>query len=151
MIDTPNGVRYTRNGNFYRSAAGDLVTSQGQLVLSQQGRPINIPNGVVDIVVTPEGGIYAGGAQLGTLGFVQFDNRRAVLKQGDSLYYAQEGADPQPATGTIQQGVLERSNANVVNEMVELINNHRIYEANAKAVTTQDTMLDHSVNEVGRL
>ena len=151
MIDTPDGVRYTRNGNFYRSAAGDLVTSQGQLVLSQQGRPINIPNGVVDIVVTPEGGIYAGGAQLGTLGFVQFDNRRAVLKQGDSLYYAQEGADPQPATGTIQQGVLERSNANVVNEMVELINNHRIYEANAKAVTTQDTMLDHSVNEVGRL
>ena len=43
------------------------------------------------------------------------------------------------------------SNANVINEMVELIDNYRIYEANSRAVTTQDTMLDHSVNQVGRL
>jgi flagellar basal-body rod protein FlgG len=86
------------------------------------------------------------------LGFVEFGpDRRAVLKQGDSLFYPQEGAQPQPATGSIEQGVLERSNSNVVNEMVELINNYRIYEANSRAVTTQDQMLDHSVNEVGRL
>jgi flagellar basal-body rod protein FlgG len=74
-----------------------------------------------------------------------------VLKQGDNLYYPQEGARPAPATGDIQQGLLERSNTNVVSEMVELINNHRLYEAGAKAVTTQDSMLDKSVNEVGRL
>ena len=152
VIDTPEGLRYTRNGNFYRAVNGDLVNSEGRAVLSAQGRPINIPENAVDITVTAEGGIYAGGALLGNLGLVTFgDDRRAVLKQGNSLFYPQEGAEPQPATGTVQQGVLERSNANVINEMVDLIDNYRIYEANSKAVTTQDSMLDHSVNEVGRM
>ncbi len=152
VIDTPQGLRYTRNGNFYRTQTGDLVTSDGQAVLSREGRPINIPERAETIMVTAEGGIYADRVQVGTLGFVEFgDDSRALLKQGNSLFVPQEGAEPQPATGAIQQGVLERSNANVVNEMVDLITNYRIYEANSKAVTTQDTMLDHSVNEVGRL
>ena len=154
VIDTPQGLRYTRNGNFYRAVNGELVNSDGQAVLSRQGRPITIPANAPEIIVTPEGGIYAGGALVDTLGFVEFgeaEDRRAVLKQGNSLFYPQEGAEPRPATGTIEQGVLERSNANVINEMVDLIDNYRIYEANSKAVTTQDTMLDHSVNEVGRL
>ncbi len=154
VIDTPQGLRYTRNGNFYRTPNGDLVTSDGQAVLSREGRPINIPEDAKTIIVTPEGDIFADGAQIATLGFVEFgeaEDRRAVLKQGGSLFYPQEGAEPRQATGTIEQGVLERSNANVVSEMVDLIDNYRIYEANSKAVTTQDTMLDHAVNEVGKL
>ena len=58
---------------------------------------------------------------------------------------------PTPATGIVEQGVLERANANVVSEMVDLINNYRVYEADSKAVVSQDTLLDHAVNEVGRL
>ena len=65
--------------------------------------------------------------------------------------YPQQGAQPQAATGEIYQGMLENSNTNVVSEMVNLINNYRIYEAGSKAVTTQDTLLDKSVNEVGRV
>ena len=148
-IQTPQGVRYTRNGNFYRQQDGTLVTSQGQAVLDTRGRSIQIPANATDIIIGAKGEIYNGQQQIAQLGFVNY--RRAVLKQGDSLYYAQEGAQPQAATCEIQQGLLERSNSNVVNEMVELINNHRVYEANSKAVTTQDTMLDHSVNDVGRV
>ena len=47
--------------------------------------------------------------------------------------------------------MLENSNTNVVTEMVELINNYRIYEAGSKAVTSQDALLDKAVNEVGKL
>ena len=112
---------------------------------------MNIPETATGVVVNQRGDMYADGQLLGTLGFVQFNDRRAVLKQGDSLYYAQEGVRPEPATGIIEQGVLERANSNVVSEMVDLINNYRVYEADSKSVTTQDTMLDHSVNEVGRL
>lgn len=151
MVETPDGVRYTRNGSFYRAANGNLVTSEGRNVLNAQGRPINIPETATGVVVHQQGDIYADGQLVGTLGFVQFNDRRAVLKQGDSLYYAQEGARPQPATGIVEQGVLERANSNVVNEMVDLINNYRVYEADSKSVTTQDTLLDHAVNEVGRL
>ena len=151
MVETPDGVRYTRNGSFYRAANGNLVTSDGRNVLDTQGRPLNIPETATGVVVNQRGDMYADGQLVGTLGFVQFNDRRAVLKQGDSLYYAQEGVRPAPATGMVEQGVLERANSNVVSEMVALINNYRVYEADSKAVTTQDTMLDHSVNEVGRV
>ena len=74
-----------------------------------------------------------------------------MLKEGNNLYRLQ---DPAPrartAAGSIQQGVLERSNTNIVGEMVNLIASYRSYEASSKAVTTQDTLLDHAVNEVGR-
>lgn len=151
MVQTPEGVRYTRDGSFRRSAAGEIVTVNGQQVLNQQGRPIFLPEGGVSISVTATGEVFVDNEFIDQLGFVEFNDRRAVLKQGNSLYYAQEGALPQNATGSIEQGALERSNANVVNEMVELIHNHRIYEAGSKAVTTQDSMLDKSVNDVGRL
>ncbi|MCH3959637.1 MAG: flagellar basal-body rod protein FlgF [Selenomonas sp.] len=151
-VQTPQGVRYTRDGNFYKSAAGQLQTVNGQAVLDNQGRPITIPAGATRISVDEKGQIQADNQTIATLQFVQFGpNRRALLKQGNSLYYPQAGAQPQAATGAIQQGMLENSNTNVVSEMVELINNYRIYEAGSKAVTTQDTMLDKSVNEVGKL
>ena len=151
-VQTPQGVRYTRDGNFYRSSAGQLQTVNGQAVLDVQGNPITIPAGTASITVGAKGEILADNRQIAQLQFVTFgQDRRAVLKQGSNLYYPQNGAQPQPATGDIQQGMLEASNTNVVSEMVELINNYRIYEAGSKAVTTQDSMLDKSVNEVGRL
>ncbi len=150
-IQTANGVRYTRDGNFYKSANGQIQTVNGQTVLGTNGQGITIPQDTVQIMVGSKGEVYADDQQIGQLQLVQFNNRRAVLKQGNNLYFPQEGAQPQPATGEVQQGLLERSNTNVVSEMVELINNHRLYEAGAKAVTTQDSMLEKSVGEVGRL
>ena len=58
---------------------------------------------------------------------------------------------PRPASGEVLQGSLEKSNTAIVSEMVELIHNHRMYDANAKAVQTQDTMLEKSVNSIGSL
>ena len=148
-IQTPQGVRYTRDGAFFRSQTGVLENVRGQAVLGTNGQPIVIPADAESVSIGAKGEITARvqGAvqQLGQLAFVQFNDRRAVLKQGDNLYYPQAGAQPQPAAGTIEQGMLERSNANVVSEMVELINNYRIYEAGSKSVTTQDAMLDKSV------
>lgn len=151
-VQTPQGVRYTRDGNFYRSSTGQLQTVNGQAVLDTQGNPITIPARTVNITVGAKGDILADNRRIAQLQFVSFgQDRRAVLKQGSNLYYPQNGAQPQPAAGDIQQGMLENSNTNVVSEMVELINNYRIYEAGSKAVTTQDSLLDKSVNEVGRL
>lgn len=150
-VATPQGVRYTRDGSFTRSATGDIVNHRGETVLNQQGRAINIPETATRIAVGHDGSVFADGEQMGTLQLVEFDDPRAAVKEGDNHYVARPGARPRPATGSIEQGVLEMSNANVINEMVELIDNYRIYEANSRAVTTQDTMLDHSVNQVGRL
>lgn len=163
-IQTPNGVRYTRNGAFFRNQNGVLQDIRGYNLLDTANNPITIPRNVPPerVVVTPDGTVYVADQQneqqrrLAQIQLVQFDNRLAVEKQGDNLFYAVTDnngnvAQPQPATGTVMQGLLEKSNTAIVKEMVELIHNHRLYEAGAKAVTTQDTMLEASVTEVGRV
>lgn len=163
-IQTPAGVRYTRNGAFFRNQDGVLQDIRGYNLLDVNNQPITIPADVAAsrVVVTGDGRIFVTGdanqqqRQIAQIQLVQFDNRLATQKQGDNLFYAvadNQGnvAQPQPATGEIIQGCLEKSNTAIVKEMVELIHNHRLYEAGSKAVTTQDTMLDSSVNQVGRL
>ena len=151
-VRTPQGVRYTRDGNFYRSAQGILQTVQGNPVLGANGQTITIPGNARHITIGSKGQVLADSRAIGQLQFVEFDgDRRALLKQGGNLFYPQQGAQPRPATGDIEQGILERANTNIVSEMVALINNFRVYEAGSKAVTTQDTMIDKSVNEVGRI
>ena len=74
-----------------------------------------------------------------------------MAKEGSSLYREDDPAQrPRQATGSVQKGALERSNTEVVSEMVNLIANYRAYEASSKALVTQDGMLDKAVNEVGR-
>ena len=181
-IDSPQGVRYTRNGAFFKNSEGYIQDIRGCNLLDVNGNPIRIPRDVLDkdISITGDGSIFvhgddteleepptnpdnlltvgnAGNRQLlAQIAFVQFDDRLALQKQGDNLFYQVQDADgnvaqPQQATGEILQGVLEKSNVEIVREMVELIHNHRLYEAGQKSVTTQDTMLDASVNQVGRI
>ncbi len=152
LIDTPQGQRYTRDGNFYRSSSGRLVNVSGYNVLDERGRPIDIPEEATTIIVGATGNITADGNPVARLGLFQFEGgRRAMIKLGDNLYRP-NGNNPRRtnATGEIQQGILERSNTNVVSEMVNLIANYRSYEANSRAVVTQDSMLEKSVSEVGR-
>ena len=66
------------------------------------------------------------------------------------MFIAPPGERTKRATGSIEQGSLEMSNVNVVSEMVKLINAYRAYETNAKALQSEDAMLDKAVNEVGR-
>lgn len=154
-LQTPQGIRYTRNGAFFRNQDGILQDIRGYNVLDTRGNQITIPADVSNsrITVGGDGSIFINGQNqpLAQLQIVQFDNRLAIQKQGDNLFYAVNNAQPEPATGEVMQGMLEKSNVEIVREMVELIHNHRLYEANSKAVTTQDTMLDASVNQIGRL
>lgn len=151
VIETPQGDRYTRNGSFLKSANNELVTVDGQRVLGQDGRPIILPEGTAKVTITEQGQVRADNNIVGTLGLVDFADRRALLKQGNNLYMVQANQQPEPATGTIVQGSLEMSNVNTVSEMVKLINAYRTYEANSKAVVSQDNLLDKAVNEVGRV
>lgn len=157
-VQTAQGVRYTRDGNFYRAANGNLVNVNGENVLDTRGRAITLPENGTDIAVGPDGRITAGtpgqmeNMEIGQLQFVQFDNPREQLRKvgNNQLTVVNDQVRPVQATGSIQQGMLERANTNVVQEMVNLITAYRGYEANSKAVTTQDSLLEKAVNEVGR-
>nr|WP_298719758.1 flagellar basal-body rod protein FlgG [uncultured Steroidobacter sp.] len=154
----PDGTMgYTRDGDFEVNAQGELVTSSGYRV--QPG--ITIPDGVQTITVGKDGVVTAkvdGQAtpmQIGTLQLVDFINPAGLQPKGENIL-VESAASGTPQTGTpglnglgfIEQGALEASNVNVVEELVNMIETQRAYEMNSKAISTTDQMLSYLTNQL---
>ena len=148
-VQTPNGVRYTRNGSFTRSSQGELVTLEGYQVLGQGG-PIRVaePN-TKSISISEDGRVLVDNVETDRIRLVSFADSRGLIKEGANLYNTTQ--QEEPAEGIIRQGALEHSNVNVVAEMVNMIAGYRAYESNAKAVQSHDQLLEKAATEVGRV
>ena len=143
-VNTPQGERYTRNGVFQPDAEGKLVTADGYPLLGQKGE---ILVGNNPFTIDSSGKVFVGETELDQLKIVTFTN--GGEKQGSSLFNA---PDPQElANPKVLQGFMEESNVNPIEEMVNMINIMRAYEANQKVIQTHDSTLDKAVNEVGRI
>ncbi len=141
---------YTRDGSFKLSNTGQLVTSTGQPLAPAIVIPANASSITIgeDGVVSVE--LFAGGGaqQLGQIQTARFINPPGLQPLGGNLYKetVASGA-PQllnpgtQAAGTLRQGMLESSNVNVVEEMVNMIETQRAYEINSKAISAADGML----------
>lgn len=147
-VQTPQGVRYTRNGTFAKNIKGELITQDGYQVLGQDG-PIRIQG--AKMTVSDGGQVSVDNQLVGTLQVVEFADEKKLTKEGASLFVAPAGQTGKSATGGVRQGSLEMSNVNVVGEMVNLISNYRAYEINGKVVQAHDHLMDKAVNEVGKL
>ena len=148
---TPSGeLVYTRAGNFKADAQGQVVTVDGYLL----DPAINIPNDATSITITPDGTVsvqLAGQTatqQVGQITLVSFANPGGLKAIGRGMYMPTDGSGgPLEAVpgdqglGTIGQGMLESSNVEVVNEMVDLIASQRAYEVNQRVVQAADDML----------
>ncbi|MCH5294857.1 MAG: flagellar basal-body rod protein FlgF [Treponema sp.] len=152
VVSTPDGERYTRNGNFILGKEGILLTKDGYPLLGENG-PIRVSDD--KFFVSPDGMIYNrdDNALVDRIKIVRFDNERYLKKQGDSLWRAGDISGPaHVAEGDerprVIQGYLETSNVNVVNEMVQMIEVNRAYEANQKSVQTEDSLMDTLWNKV---
>lgn len=99
--------------------------------------------------------IWFGGQQLGTLALVRFPSPQRLEKQGDGLFRASEDAgepgNAMPGQAIVKQGYLELSNVDAIEEMVNMIEVMRSYEASQRAIRAQDGALSKVINEVGRL
>lgn len=147
-LQTPQGIRYTRDGQFARDAQGYLVTMDGDRVLGRNG-PIALQAGALQI--SENGDLHQNGAVVDSLRVVQFGNLSAVRPEGDNRFADTGAGRPQlDTTSTVHQGYLERSNANVVRSMVDLITAQRWFEANQKVIQTQDTANGFAIANVGR-
>ncbi len=158
-ITLPSGdTAYTRNGSFKLDNEGSIVNGMGYKLDPE----IVIPEDLIKVSIAKDGTVSAvepaTGAiqQLGQITTVNFINPAGLSPQGDSLYLASEvSGDPIEGTpglegiGSLRQGMLEGSNVQLVTEMVNLITAQRGYEANSKAITTTDTMLQ-TVNQLKR-
>ncbi|MBE5939379.1 MAG: flagellar hook-basal body protein [Lachnospiraceae bacterium] len=143
-------IKYTRDGEFVADADGFLRTKDGDYVLGEGGL-IQIPTNAAKVAIDEMGRIFADGQYIDTLAVTDFENYDYLEKYGENLLNAVDGATEIDSKAVVRQGYLESSNINVVSEMVEMITIARAYESNQKLITTIDSMLDKSVNRVGKV
>ena len=159
QVQMPDGTTaYTRNGAWKLDSDGNIVNDDGlQLVPN-----ITIPADATQIAIGIDGTVSVlqpGAAemqQVGQIEIVNFINPAGLHSSGDNLFL-ETGASGAPiigiasqdGLGQIKQGFVEMSNVQLVEEMTELITGQRAYEANSKAITTSDSMLQ-TTNELKR-
>lgn len=150
QIETPEGVKYTRDGSFKLNANNELVTSEGYRVLGSNG-PILIEG--TKVSVSEGGEIFVDDQWMDQLNIVDIQNLRDMRKEGSNLYRMAAGteAEAQPFSGQVLQGFLENSNVDAVKEMIEMITLFRNYESNQRMIKAYDDTLHKVVNEVGKV
>ena len=139
-----NEVYYTRNGEFIRDVNGRLVNTQGYYLLDRNGRELIVPE---NISVDETGNILnENGNVVGTIGIYSLQNPRKI---GETLFTGE--AQLAQENFRILPGYIEKSNVNVVREMVKMIEAHRHYETTSKTIVVHDELLNKVINNVGAL
>ena len=154
QVQMPDGtLGYTRAGNFSRSPQGMVVTSEGYQVMPG----ITVPEGATSITIGTDGTVSATlqgqteASQLGQIQIATFPNSAGLQAKGDNLLVetsasgaANLGNPGEQGRGSIRQGMLEGSNVNVVEELVDMIETQRAYEVNSKMISATDQMLQYA-------
>ena len=150
VIQTPEGIRYTRDGSFALNREGDLVTQNGDIVLGQNGA-IPIENG--HVTIDKDGNIMVENETVDKISVVEFRNQELLKKEGHSYYsYDGEVGDiVNPQEVGIQQGYLEQSNVNPTEEMIKMIEAFRAYESVQKAIQNMDELTSQLVTDAGTM
>ncbi len=156
-INTPTGIRYTRNGNFHLDGLGQLVDQKGNAIMTRSEEPILIPFGTKQITIDQDGSIFGGTEVdqevLGQLKIVNFNNLQSLTKEGEGLYKISDSSVKEILVNDakVLQGFTESSNANVIHEMTQMIETVRQLEAYQKIIQSIDEADDQSVNSLGRV
>lgn len=155
VVETPQGLRYTRNGNFSLTADGILVTAQGDPVMGVNGK-IQLPDlqnlKQGQIVISESGEIDVDNRSIARLRVVDFAAGMGLTKETSSLFVAPSGVSPgeiHEDSVQIRQGFLEGSNVEGLEEMIAMIELTRNYESNQRVIQAEDGTLERA-NDVGR-
>ena len=147
-VQTPDGLQYTRNGGLSINADGELSTAEGWPVMGQGGA-IRIEGSRVEI--NEEGQVAVDGDVVGVLKVVDFNDRSALKKAGNSLFKDEgAGGGMVAAEGyRIAQGNLESSNVDAIRTMTEIIETLRVFETYQRVIRSADEATAKTINEVG--
>jgi flagellar basal-body rod protein FlgF len=146
-LQAPDGATMlTRSGTFMVNSDGYLSYPGGFVVMGESG-PLQVGNGTVTISQTGE--VDVDGSIVGKIVPQTVDDVEKLEKVGESMFAVPVGMELTRAQGSgLRQGYLETSNVDIVREMVDMIIAYRTYEANAKALQTQDSSLDNLFRRV---
>jgi flagellar basal-body rod protein FlgG len=134
-------IALTRAGNFVADGRGQLVNPNGETLVP----PIRIPRGIdaANIGIAADGTVTANGRRLGQIQLVTVPAPNGLAPAGDNNYLPTAASGGvRPATGTLTQGVLEASNVDLADSMVDMMGAQRAYSMASKAISMQDRMME---------
>ena len=156
-VQKPDGVHYTRKGDFTLNTDGVLVTRNGWPVMGDGGEiTVNNkenPHRYKKFAVDEDGNVSVDGKEIGSLRIVEFSEPSRLRKMGDTLFKPAENSPPaqEAQDFKVSQGFVELSNVDVVKMMTEMIEVLRGYESYQKVIRTADEASARAINEVGKV
>ncbi len=148
VVNTPQGARYTRAGNFTLSTEGTLVNADG-FEVQGDGGPITItlPNGRIN----EDGSVSADGVLVGRLQIVRFEDTSGLSPAGATQFTLNgKAAQPQSVQSRVVPAALEMSNVSSISSVIDLITTNRGFEAYTKSAQTIDQMNQTAITQVGK-
>jgi flagellar basal-body rod protein FlgF len=148
QIQTPEGPRLTRAGNFVRNAEGTLMTGEGHPVLDPGGAPIAIPPDAAQIAIARDGTIAADGAPVAQVGV--FTAAPTAMVRESGVRFRTNGEIALAAEAGVLQGFVENSNVNPVEELSRMIEVQRSYELGQTFLDREDERIREAIRTLGR-
>lgn len=127
LIETPNGERLTRAGNFTLSAEGDLVTLDGHRVLDAGGAPVFVPPDTGAPGISSDGTISANGQLIGQIGLVRPIDPLDMIREGGVMFRTEGETEP-VLEGRMLQGFVENANVDPISQIARMVEVQRSYE-----------------------
>ena len=151
VVESPNGELLARDGKFafaeFEGHPRLVHQSSGYPVLDSGGKTIDLPS--AEVVVHANGQIESDGKEIARLRVVTFDPAERLTRKGNGLYGVNNPdavTDLEPEQYKLQQGYLEQSNVNAVDELVRMIRVQRSYEAMVKSMMTSDETRSRAIS-----
>lgn len=148
-IRTPEGIRYTRNGQFRTNEDGLLVNAHGHAVLSENDGDIRIGNASQDFSVASSGTVSVQGESRGRIGVAYFANEQAMKPDGFTLFKTSEPAITSP-DAHITQSALEESNVSSVEQAIKLMEINQLWQHVISVLQAYDEAQKRTINVSGK-
>lgn len=149
LIETPDGDRLSRAGNFSASPAGDLVTPDGYPVLDVGGTPVFVPPGVEDFSVGQDGTISADGRFIGQIGVVAPLVPGLMRRDAGAMFVAEAGFEA-IENPRVLQGYLESSNVDPISQLTRMIEVQRAYEMGQSFLDAENQRIRDAIKSLTR-
>lgn len=148
LVETPQGQRLTRAGNFTPNAAGELVNPDGHRLLDAGAAPVFVPPDAGQVTLGADGTLSAGARPLAQIGLWQPVDTLALRHEAGTLF---DGGEVEPSEGaTLLQGFVEESNVSPVNEITRMIEVQRAYEQGQAFLAREDERVRGVIQTLGR-
>jgi flagellar basal-body rod protein FlgF len=136
-VQTPQGIRYTRDGAFSLNTQSQLVDKSGNPVIGETGNPLVIQPQAKTITVSVDGSISSDQGEVGRLKLVNFENQQRLKNIGNNLYESGDMPEQPLANRRVEQGIIEGSNVNAIAEMNRMMELMRMFQA-SQSMLQQD-------------